>query len=708
MKRYLPLLLLLALPLSAQTYPTRASALNYGTTGGTAAQGNDSRIVGALPTGVTGAAADGTTNDSAALAAVCTAGKEVVLTPGASYLIGTTTVLPCALDFIGGAKLIAATGITLTLNGPIHAPSVPIIQVQGTGNVVFGLSTTEVPVEWFGAVGDAAFGVAGTDNTVPMQNAINAISSGHIVLGSHFYRTTAALVINKGNVGIRGTDAGYSGITGAYAPVSVILNSTAGSDIVDVVGTSTNYAAWGDFRNFSVMRSVTPSGTAAGLSFNYAGGYSVSNVQSQDSIRDFYFHSAPNFGVGSVQNANAGWGGSGIGGYAGLSTYGWYLDSADGVAENSIVLNTIGASCNASAGCGTNYGMYIYGTAINDVDVDFFNNAGSTYGIYISDPGGTTTAQLPAYDLHFHNITVDGWATSGVYISGVTAALMGGITFTDGYIESLNAGTGHAVDIEGSSGVLLSNIEVDNRNGDGIYANNSANLAIQGNLLSQTHTNFITLSGTTNSTIQGNVLRGDATYPTATMISLIASPTNTITGNTLAGYATTGITFDATSASIQGGNTIDLAHITTAISDPSKVGYFAVQRIGTGIVPAEQMDSSAAVKARGSVENIAGDANSAVMDQMGSNQSRMLSVGPDATHTGGWTLAGISGASANYQAYIACIYNTSCTFATPVVSPSIVGPATAPTGACTPTGAWAFSQDGHATYCLAGTWATKI
>jgi hypothetical protein len=36
------------------------------------------------------------------------------------------------------------------------------------------------------------------------------------------------------------------------------------------------------------------------------------------------------------------------------------------------------------------------------------------------------------------------------------------------------------------------------------------------------------------------------------------------------------------------------------------------------------------------------------------------------------------------------------------------GPATAPSGACTVAGEWVFSQDGHATFCNAGTWTTKI
>jgi hypothetical protein len=40
--------------------------------------------------------------------------------------------------------------------------------------------------------------------------------------------------------------------------------------------------------------------------------------------------------------------------------------------------------------------------------------------------------------------------------------------------------------------------------------------------------------------------------------------------------------------------------------------------------------------------------------------------------------------------------------------PSYTGPATAPSGACAASGAWVFSQDGHATFCAGGTWVTKL
>jgi hypothetical protein len=50
----------------------------------------------------------------------------------------------------------------------------------------------------------------------------------------------------------------------------------------------------------------------------------------------------------------------------------------------------------------------------------------------------------------------------------------------------------------------------------------------------------------------------------------------------------------------------------------------------------------------------------------------------------------------------------SATFAGSVTAPKYIGPSTAPAGSCTTTGAWVFSQDGHATFCSAGTWVTKI
>ena len=50
----------------------------------------------------------------------------------------------------------------------------------------------------------------------------------------------------------------------------------------------------------------------------------------------------------------------------------------------------------------------------------------------------------------------------------------------------------------------------------------------------------------------------------------------------------------------------------------------------------------------------------------------------------------------------------SATFAGSVTAPQYIGPSTAPAGSCSTNGAWVFSQDGHATFCSAGIWVTKI
>jgi len=51
---------------------------------------------------------------------------------------------------------------------------------------------------------------------------------------------------------------------------------------------------------------------------------------------------------------------------------------------------------------------------------------------------------------------------------------------------------------------------------------------------------------------------------------------------------------------------------------------------------------------------------------------------------------------------------TNGAFSGTLQSGQYIGPATAPSGSCSTSGAWVFSQDGHATFCASGTWVTKI
>lgn len=76
----------------------------------------------------------------------------------------------------------------------------------------------------------------------------------------------------------------------------------------------------------------------------------------------------------------------------------------------------------------------------------------------------------------------------------------------------------------------------------------------------------------------------------------------------------------------------------------------------------------------------------------------------------------------NFYGWRNCVYTVGTPLASPtsetcpfvvdqsgdVTAASYIGPSTAPSGSCSTNGRWVFSQDGHATVCLAGTWTVKI
>jgi hypothetical protein len=86
------------------------------------------------------------------------------------------------------------------------------------------------------------------------------------------------------------------------------------------------------------------------------------------------------------------------------------------------------------------------------------------------------------------------------------------------------------------------------------------------------------------------------------------------------------------------------------------------------------------------------------------------------TKSNGHTVAAIGSAdgtlnlSSTAAGYTQFAHNTATTglvYAS-AIGPFINGPAIAPSGSCPTNGVWVFSQDGHATFCASGTWATKI
>src|SRR5262249_38855936 len=134
----------------------RTLSVAYGTTAGTAAAGNDSRIVNAVQHGDLmynvkdyGAAGDGTTNDTAALQAALNAAAAtvngvsggVVFIPRGAYIVTSPLTVASRVSVVG-AGATTATIRTTTNN-------IDILQVIGTS----GTHKSQVYFRDFGLIG---------------------------------------------------------------------------------------------------------------------------------------------------------------------------------------------------------------------------------------------------------------------------------------------------------------------------------------------------------------------------------------------------------------------------------------------------------------------------------------------------------------------------------------------------------------------------
>ena len=287
-----------------------------------------------------------------------------------------------------GSWTVNGSGYTLIIPGNVRG-SLTQHFVAGTGSVLLGGTNavlgggsgvsyqgnnSRVPVEWFGALGNWNGGL-GTDNTSAIQFALNSITAGCAELQASFYKVTGTLTIHSSTVGICGQQAGYAVEGTTYLPLgnsSVILSTSASADVIDLVPTTSGHLlTWNKFDNFAIERTVTPTGTAAGLSISGTCGTVISHVYSMDSVRDFYIHQSYSCDNGIIENSSAVWGYSvAAPSYSSGTYYGWYLDTSDGTANASLRIINSGTASNISSSCSScvTYGLYDYGTSVNDVN----------------------------------------------------------------------------------------------------------------------------------------------------------------------------------------------------------------------------------------------------------------------------------------------------------------------------------------------------
>lgn len=492
---------------------------------------------------------------------VVTVPQTMTLT--ASHTLNANVNLQFTAD---GSWTINGATFTLTIPGQV-AGSLSQHFIIGTGLLALGAKNSLIPVEWFGAIGDWN-GSTGTDNTTPIQNALNSLTSGQVLLQAASYKITAPLTISRSNIGIAGSQYGYQPGPFATSIPSQLITTSASADMIDAAGTSGSYIAWNKFNDFALNRSTIPTGTATGLSLSFAGGATVDRINANDHIRGFYLHAAPAFGVGVISNSQAGWGFAGVGESSG-TYYGFYLDSADGNAENSIRLinDTVGNNTSGT----TTYGMILTGAALNDVSTYGFETAAVTYGQYAVYTGSGNA--FATSDIHFVNSIHDNCGISCFYVSGLTGGSDGSLSIDGGFVSS-GSSSGKLIDIESSYGVSVIGVQISQHTGfaasAGIALVNSGFDIISNNNFTNFATNAILCSVCIDSTITGNKFWSGSPQSSTSIISLTGVSTyNVLSGNSLAGFATTGVTFGSSTAhnTLLDSTAIDLTNIGTAVSN---------------------------------------------------------------------------------------------------------------------------------------------
>jgi len=476
---------------------------------------------------------------------------------------------------------------TLTINGTINSNGSPYQIFTGAGAVTLPGMVYVYP-EWWGAKADAnCSGTTGTDNTTLIQAAVNSLTQGIVRLLPGCYKTTNTINITNSNIGVSGFNGGW-GISGTVGDSTILLDS-ATADVLDITGSTFNsfgvgMANWNKFSNFTVARSVVPSGTAAGIREINTGGVDIDHVASCDSIYGFYLLGTPQYFSGGIKYSYANWGYRNLS-YTGVSVYGFYINTTSGSQRpQSTWLFSSGAASNLSPGV-TSYAFYETGAGLQDVISDFFQAANTSYGIYV-DCSGATAAGLNCTDQHFMDVSLDGMYVSTIYIKNAVTAANASIQFVGGWVTAGNAGgSGKTIDIESSAGVQIVGMLIHGDGGEGIYVANSHDINIVGNYIFNSPLDGIRFEATNTSTISGNSIINDPNGGNNGIWLNGASTFNSVTGNTIAGTLAFGLNLSIpTTNNIDSPNSIDVIGGGNPISDLGTSNGFQVPINGNASV----------------------------------------------------------------------------------------------------------------------------
>jgi hypothetical protein len=235
--------------------------------------------IGGLPINVKdyGAVGDGVTDDRQALFDTNAAGGFSL--PSGVYLVGSALTISSDVEFLPGARLKPASGITITVTGAITASTFfHIFDMSAGGSIQFEIGATEqAPITWFGAISDDESGTIPEDNVTAIDECIKAcdVATGGDIEGdaTGVFRNIPTLIpagmfsIDNANINIPsyavviglGDSSILSCKNGANS-YSVFRITTGGANSIHMA----NFAIYGDQSN--------QTGTIHALEFNITSG----------------------------------------------------------------------------------------------------------------------------------------------------------------------------------------------------------------------------------------------------------------------------------------------------------------------------------------------------------------------------------------------------------------------------------------------------
>lgn len=192
-----------------------------------------------------GAVGDGVADDRAALAAADALGHVVL--PAGNYLIASNITVTNSIWFEPGAVLVIPNGVTVTLNGYLHAGVYQIFNCTGTGKVVPNARKTPMGYpEWWGAKADQSVDCLAALHACRDAMMITMCSGGD-------YLISGTLKWNKAHRTLQGINCRYDGVEAAAATRILISDGSAN---ICQFGLDANPGAINSQMNESAIRDV--------------------------------------------------------------------------------------------------------------------------------------------------------------------------------------------------------------------------------------------------------------------------------------------------------------------------------------------------------------------------------------------------------------------------------------------------------------------